>query len=66
MIFSEGVDIMATKSMLKNVDIRDKKLGKSLILALEHAQSKDSKHVTMSRSYSDVRGDKIKTILGVK
>ena len=31
---------MATKSILKNVDIKDKKLAKSLIVALEHASGK--------------------------
>ncbi len=57
---------MATKSILKNVDIKDKKLGKSLIIALENAAGKQSKEVTLSRRYDDVRGEKIKEILGVK
>lgn len=53
---------MATKSILKNVDIKDKKLAKSLIVALEHASGKHSKPVTLSRTYSEIRGDKIKEI----
>ena len=53
---------MATKSILKNVDIKDKKLGKSLIIALESAAGKHSKDVTLSRRYDDVRGEKIKKI----
>ena len=57
---------MATKSILKNVDIKDKKLVKSLIIALENAAGKQSKEVTLSRRYDDVRGEKIKEILGVK
>ena len=57
---------MATKSILKNVDIKDKKLGKSLIVALENAAEKSSKNVTLSRTYSDVRGKNIKEILGAK
>lgn len=57
---------MATKSILKNVDIRDKKLGKSLVVALENASGKKSKKVTLSRTYSDVRGDVIKEIFGKK
>lgn len=56
---------MATKSILKNVDIKDKKLGKSLIIALESAAGKQSKDVVLSRRYKDVRGKDIKTILGV-
>ena len=57
---------MATKSILKNVDIKDKKLSKSLIVALESAKGKHGKEVTLSRTYSDVRGDKILEIFGDK
>lgn len=55
---------MATKSILKNVDIKDKKLGKSLIIALEHASEKSSKEVTLSRTYKDIHGENIKKIFG--
>lgn len=54
---------MATKSILKNVDIKDKKLGKSLVIALENAAGKHSKEVTLSRTYEDVRGEKLRSIL---
>lgn len=53
---------MATKSILKNVDIKDKKLGKSLVIALEHAAEKHAKDVQLSRTYEDVRGDKLNAI----
>ena len=55
---------MATKSILKNVDIKEKKLGKSLVIALENAAGKKSKEVTLSRTYSDIRGENIKKIFG--
>lgn len=55
---------MATKSILKNVDIKDEKLGKSLIIALEHASEKSSKEVTLSRTHKDVHGENIKKIFG--
>lgn len=55
---------MATKSILKNVDIKSKVLGRSLIIALENAEGKSSKEVTLSRTYKDIRGDKIKEIFG--
>lgn len=55
---------MATKSILKNVDIKDKKLCKSLIVALENAEAKHSQEVHMSRTYEDVRGDDIHKVLG--
>lgn len=57
---------MATKSILKNVDIKDCKLSKSLVLALENASNKKAKDVTLSRTYEDVRGEKIKEIFGKK
>lgn len=57
---------MATKSILKNVDIKQKDLGKSLIAALETAAGKSSHPVNLSRTYKDIRGDKIKEIFGDK
>lgn len=60
---TERVMYMATKSILKNVDIKDKKLGKSLVIALENAAGKHAKDVPLSRTYEDVRGDKLRSIL---
>lgn len=53
---------MATKSILKNIDIKDKKLSKSLVIALEHAVGKHAKDVQLSRTYEDVRDDKLRSI----
>lgn len=55
---------MATKSILKNIDIKQKNLGRSLVVALENASGKTSKDVKLSRTYKDIRGDKIKEIFG--
>ena len=55
---------MATKSILKNVDIRDKKLGKALVVALESAVSKKAKEIVLSRTYKEIRGDNINEIFG--
>ena len=52
---------MATKSILKNVDIKDKKLGKSLVI--ENAACKHIKEVQLSRRYEDVHGEKLRSIL---
>lgn len=59
----ERMMYMATKSILKNVDIKEKKLGKSLVVALENAAGKHAKDVQLSRTYEDVRGDKLRSIL---
>ncbi len=61
-ILRERVIYMATKSLLKNVDIKDKKLGKSLVIALEHASNKRTAEVQLSRTYEDVRGEKLRRI----
>lgn len=53
---------MATKSILKNVDIKDKKLGKALILALENAAGKKAQDVELSRTYEDVKGEKLRKL----
>lgn len=53
---------MATKSILKTVDVKNPKLGKSLILALENAAGKRAKDVQLTRTYEDVRGDKLRRI----
>lgn len=55
---------MATKSILKNIDIKNQKLGKSLIRALEKASGKTAKNVELSRMYRDIRGDDIKKVFG--
>lgn len=54
---------MATKSILKTIDIKDKKLGKALILALENAANKQAQDVQLSRTYEDVKGEKLRSII---
>ena len=56
--------IMATKSILKNVDVKDTKLAKSLVVALENAPNKKGQSISLSRTYTDVKSDKIKEIFG--
>lgn len=53
---------MATKSILKNVDITNEALAKSLVIALEKAANIKSPTVTLSRTYEEVHGEKIKLI----
>jgi len=57
---------MATKSILKNINIREKHMGRSLVNALERAENKSVNEVTISKSCSNVRRDQIKTLFGVK
>lgn len=53
---------MATKSMLKNVDIREKYLGRNLVEALEETiKHKRKKHNT-SVICEEVKKDKLKDV----
>lgn len=54
---------MSTNSILNNVYIKDKKLGKSLVSALENAAGKHTNDVVLSRTYEDVRGDELRSII---
>lgn len=56
---------MATKSILKTVNITDKYSAKRFINALENAQNKSSKEVVYSRTVSEAKGEEIKKIFGV-
>lgn len=56
---------MATKSILKNVVIRDKNVCRSLVSALENAQNKRSKDVRLKKKCTDLKNpDEIRTIFG--
>jgi len=55
---------MATKSILKNVVIKDKNTSLLLLDALDNANNKKSKKVTFSKTVRTADKDMIKTIFG--
>lgn len=55
---------MATKSMLKNVDIKEKYLGRNLVEALERATKFKRKTSGTSITCEEVSKDKLKDIFG--
>lgn len=55
---------MATKSILKNVDIRDKNLSKNFVDALENAHKKTAKNVVLSKKCTNVNRQDIKKMFG--
>ncbi len=57
---------MATKSILKHVIIKDKKLCHNLILALENAEKKQGKEVVLQRGLKTASKDDIIKIFGDK
>ncbi|MBO6229722.1 MAG: hypothetical protein J6O50_04075 [Ruminiclostridium sp.] len=57
---------MATKSILKDVRIKDKNLGKSLANALENACCDRIKPVQFQRTPIEVKKEDIKKLFGKK
>ena len=57
-------DIMATKSILKTIDVRDKYFGKKIVDALENAEHAHSKEIVMSRSVKNIGKESIHDIFG--
>ncbi|NLV22675.1 MAG: hypothetical protein GXY49_11945 [Syntrophomonadaceae bacterium] len=55
---------MATKSIYKNVIIKDAKLSRNLVSALENAKKKQSKDVRLSKTCHELKKDQIKGIFG--
>ena len=55
---------MATKSMLKNIVLRDRKLANNFLSALEKAGKKKSKKVILERNIEEVKGEDIKKLFG--
>lgn len=57
---------MATKSIYKNIKIRDKKLGRSLASALENAKVAKKPKVSFKNTPERVEKDEIKKFLGIE
>ena len=55
---------MATKSICKNVNLKNKTLTRGLVLALENAINKEAKEVHMSKSVKQIKGNELKNLFG--
>ena len=54
---------MATKSFLKDVEIRGKSMGNEFAKALEASERTSGKKVEMSRQCSEIKGEDVKIFL---
>ena len=54
---------MATKSFLKNINIKSRDQARKLADALEHAEKYTGKEVILQHSVTEARGDKAKELL---
>lgn len=61
-----GGDSMATKSILKNINISDKKLAHTFVKALSEAETAKYKPAQMLRNCTEIKGDKIKSFFDKK
>jgi len=57
---------MATKSILKNINVSNKKTGYAIVSALENSKIKKGKDVVLNRTCEEVKGFKINQIFGDK
>lgn len=55
---------MATKSVLKNVNIKNRASALSLVNALENAKGKHAQRVKKTRTFSDASRDEIRKMFG--
>lgn len=57
---------MATKSVLKNVDIKTRDAATALVNALENAKGKHTRYFEKSRMFSDAGRDEIRKMFGAE
>lgn len=55
---------MATKSILKNIDIKSRKSALALVSALENAKGKHAQTVVNNRTFSDASRAEIRKMFG--
>ena len=62
----KGVTGMATKSVLKNIDVKTRDSALALVNALENAKGKHSQNVVPSRTFSYANKDEIRKMFEAK
>lgn len=53
---------MATKSILKNVNIKNKQLGRNFVNALEKARNEEDKEIKVDKKFKNVKQSEIKDL----
>ena len=57
---------MATKSVLKNIDIRDNKTGRAFLDAIKRSEDFSKEKIELRHESSDVTKKDIKSFFGIK
>ena len=55
---------MATKSVLKTIDVKTRNSALALVNALENAKGKLAQHVVKTRTFSDANKEEIRKMFG--
>ena len=55
---------MATKSVLKNIDVKTREAALALVNALENASGKHAQEVEKKRTFSDANREEIRKMFG--
>lgn len=55
---------MATKSILKEINVRDRHSARNLVVALESSEKSKVEEIQMTKSVKEISKDKIKAIFG--
>lgn len=55
---------MATKSVLKNIDVKTRNSALALVNALENAKGKHAQQVVKTRTFSDANKEEIRKMFG--
>ena len=55
---------MATKSILKNVNVNDKQFARTFVQALDEVEDTKYRPIQLSRECREITGDKIKEFFG--
>ena len=55
---------MATKSVLKNIDVKSHKAARALVCALENAKGKSAQPVVNQRTFSDASREELHKMFG--
>jgi len=55
---------VATKSVLKNVDVKTRDSALALVNALENAKGKHAQHIKKTRVFSDASREEIRKMFG--
>lgn len=65
-IYKERCDHMATKSVLKSVNLRTRKSATALVMALERAKARKTRPIRSQKAFADASREEIRNMFEVR